>query len=85
MLHSRFVFLIAFCAVVSGCAGAPGVECHGTQWYRLGYEDGLADAKGERERYAASCSNDFNADQYQRGFQDGYSRRPKPAGETKVQ
>ena len=52
---------------------------------RLGYEDGLADAKGERERYAASCSNDFNADQYQRGFQDGYSRRPKPAGETKVQ
>ena len=26
---------------LSGCAGAPGIDCHGTQWYRLGYEDGL--------------------------------------------
>jgi len=85
MPNNHLVFLIAFCAVLSGCAGAPGVECHGTQWYRLGYDDGLADAKAERERYATSCGNDFNADQYQRGFQDGYSRRPKPAGETKVQ
>ena len=85
MRDTRLVFLIAFCALVSGCAGAPGIDCHGTQWYRLGYEDGLADAKAERERYATSCGNDFKADQYQRGFQDGQSRRPQPAGGTKVQ
>jgi hypothetical protein len=60
---------------LSGCVGAPGIDCHGTQWYRLGYEDGLKDARGESERYATSCWNDFNADQYQRGFQDGNSRR----------
>ena len=85
-MNRRLLFLIAFSAlVVAGCAGAPGVECHGTQWYRFGYDDGLADRKGERERYATSCGSDFNADQYQRGFQDGYSRRPPPAGGTKVQ
>lgn len=34
----------------AGCAGAPGVECHGTQWYRLGLEDGMRNASGEAER-----------------------------------
>jgi hypothetical protein len=65
-------------ALVSGCAGAPGIECHGTSWYRLGLQDGMKDARGEEERYAASCNNDFNRAQYQEGFKDGLSRRAKP-------
>ena len=59
----------------AGCAGAPGVECHGTQWYRLGLEDGMKEARGEEERYATSCGNDFNRAQYQEGFQAGLAKR----------
>lgn len=71
---------IAFCALlISGCAGAPGAECHGSNWYRLGYTDGLADAQGERERYAVSCGNDFDVKRYQEGFQEGNARRAKAA------
>jgi hypothetical protein len=65
------VFLLA------ACVGAPGGECHGTQWYRLGLNDGMADATGERERYATSCGPDFNRAQYEEGFRDGLARRPK--------
>ena len=83
MVTRRLVVLVLL--ALSGCAGVAGGECHGSQWYRLGYNDGQADAKGERERYASSCGSDFNAAQYQQGFQDGYSRRAKPAGGTKVQ
>ena len=76
MAGARLFLRVLLLLGLSGCAGAPGVvECHGTQWYRLGYDDGLKDARGERERYAASCGSDFNAQQYQQGFQDGYSRR----------
>jgi hypothetical protein len=64
--------------VFSGCAGAPGIECHGTSWYRLGLDDGMADAQGEVERYATSCGADFNRAQYEQGFRDGLARRPKP-------
>jgi hypothetical protein len=72
--------VLAFCVLVlSGCAGAPGGECHGVQWYRLGLNDGMADAKGELERYAASCGADFGRAQYEEGFRDGLARRPKPA------
>ena len=71
--------LMAAALLVCGCAGAPGIECHGTSWYRLGLEDGMKEARGEEERYAASCSNDFNRAQYQEGFKDGLLRRPKPA------
>lgn len=60
----------------AGCTGVPGVECHGSNWYRLGYDDGRANAGGERERYALSCGNDFDAARYQEGFQEG-SRRAK--------
>jgi hypothetical protein len=64
--------------LVAGCAGAPGAECHGVQWYRLGLDDGMADAKAELERYATSCGPDFNRAQYEQGFRDGLERRPKP-------
>lgn len=68
----------ALLLAVSGCAGAPGIDCHGTQWYRLGLDDGMADAKGELERYATSCGADFGRAQYEEGFRDGLARRPKP-------
>ena len=64
--------------MLAGCAGGPIVECHGTQWYRLGLDDGAAGASGEAERYATSCGADFNRASYQQGFQDGLARRPQP-------
>jgi len=70
--------LMAAALLISGCAGAPGIECHGTSWYRLGLEDGMKEASGEEERYATSCNSDFNRAQYQQGFKDGLARRSKP-------
>jgi hypothetical protein len=73
------ISVVALLLAVSGCAGAPGGgECHGVQWYRLGLDDGMKDAKGELERYAASCGADFGRAQYEQGFRDGLARRPKP-------
>lgn len=63
-------------ALVSACGtGAPGIECHGTSWYRLGLQDGAQEARGEAQRYAASCGNDFNRAQYQEGFEAGSRKR----------
>jgi len=79
MLFRIVLITCALLLAVSGCAGAPGGECHGVQWYRLGLNDGMADAKGELERYATSCGADFGRAQYEEGFRDGLARRPKPA------
>jgi len=78
MLFRIVLITCALLLAVSGCAGAPGGECHGVQWYRLGLNDGMADAKGELERYATSCGADFGRAQYEQGFRDGQARR-KPA------
>jgi hypothetical protein len=72
----RVAYLVIVLAL-AGCAGAPGVECHGTQWYRLGLEDGLQDAKGEIDRYAASCGADFNRAQYEEGYRAGLERKKR--------
>jgi hypothetical protein len=60
--------------LLAGCAGAPGVECHGTQWYRLGLEDGRRNASSEAERYATSCGADFGRASYEQGFRDGLKK-----------
>ena len=73
---SAFRFSVAIYALaLAGCAGVPGVECHGSNWYRLGLNDGAANALGEAERYAASCGSDFDRARYQEGFKDGLARR----------
>ena len=79
MRNASFKISVAAVLVaVSGCAGAPGGgECHGVQWYRLGLNDGMADAKEELERYTKSCGADFNRAQYEEGFRDGVARRKK--------
>lgn len=69
---------IVFVLALSACGGgAPGIECHGTNWYRLGLDDGAAGAHGEVERYATSCGADFNRATYQQGFEAGLARRPQ--------
>ena len=74
-----FPLALAVCAlVVPGCAGAPGIECHGTDWYQLGQRDGTLNARGQGERYAASCGSDFDTARYQEGFQEGFGRRAGP-------
>ena len=65
--------------MLAGCAGGNIVECHGTQWYRVGLDNGTAGAYGEAERYATNCGADFNRASYEQGFQDGLARRPEPA------
>ena len=77
MLLRIVLITCALLLAVSGCAGGV-VECHGVNWYRLGLDDGMADAKGELERYATSCGADFGRAQYEEGFRDGLARRPKP-------
>ena len=79
MLNTRFkTKIVTLLVVLSGCAGAPGGgECHGVQWYRLGLDDGMKDARAEAERYATSCGADFGRAQYEQGFRDGLARRPK--------
>jgi hypothetical protein len=73
------LFALAFAAlVVSGCAGGPGIECQGTDWYPLGQNHGILDARGEAERIAATCGNAFDRARYQEGFQEGFSRRARP-------
>lgn len=64
--------------VVSGCAGGPGIQCQGTDWYQLGQNHGILDARGEAERIAATCGNAFDRARYQEGFQEGFSRRARP-------
>lgn len=72
-------FALPLCAVLlSACAGAPGGECHGESWYRLGLNDGMQDAQAEAKRYEASCGNEFDRARYQEGYRDGLARRPKP-------
>ena len=69
---------IVFLLALAACGGgAPGIECHGTNWYRLGLDDGAAGAHGETERYATSCGADFNRATYQQGFEAGLARRPQ--------
>ena len=78
MLLRTTVITCTLLFAVSGCATSV-VECHGEDWYRIGLEDGKAGANEERKRYEAGCGGDFDAKQYQRGFQEGLSRQPKPA------
>ena len=68
--------------LLAGCAGGPIVECHGTQWYRVGLDDGAAGASGEAERYATSCGADFNRASYEQGFRDGLARAPQRPAPT---
>ena len=73
------VFALTVAAlVVSGCAGGPGIECQGTDWYQLGQNHGILDARGEAERIAGTCGNAFDRSRYQEGFQEGLSRRARP-------
>ena len=76
-MPARIAFALC-AALLFGCAGAPGAECHGTQWYRLGLHDGMQDAQEEAARYQTSCGAAFDRAQYQQGFRDGLARRPKP-------
>jgi hypothetical protein len=71
---------LAFCVLVlSGCTSGPGgIDCHATHWYRMGLNDGMQDAKGEVEGYAARCGAEFDRANYEIGFRDGLARRPKP-------
>ena len=68
---------VLFLLILAGCAGGNIVECHGTQWYRVGLDDGAAGASGEAERYATSCGADFTRASYQQGFRDGLARGPQ--------
>ena len=66
---------ILLCAVLlCGCESMGVVECQGQSWYRLGLNDGKAGAEKERERYVKSCGPDFNAKQYDQGYQEGARR-----------
>jgi hypothetical protein len=72
-MHLRTI-LIACTLLVCGCESVGVAECRGQNWYRLGLNDGKADAKDERERYVKSCGTDFNPNQYDEGYKAGAGR-----------
>ena len=75
---ARFLPVLTFAALaLSGCAGA-GIQCQGTDWYVLGQDHGMLDARGEADRIAGKCGGAFDAARYQEGFREGSSRRARP-------
>jgi hypothetical protein len=66
--------LLVLASLACGCESIGVVECQGQNWYRLGLNDGQAEAKAERERYVKSCGADFDAKRYDQGYREGARR-----------
>ena len=65
--------VIAALVLLAGCAS---VDC-GPDWYAVGERDGVLGASAQEANYAARCGA-VDAVRYREGFQEGFSRRPRP-------
>lgn len=68
---------VAFFTFLAGCAGLNAVDC-GPDWYATGQRDGRLGAQPQEEIYAARCGGGVDSARYRDGWQDGFSRRPRP-------
>jgi hypothetical protein len=57
-------------------ASAPPIA--GPDWYAVGQRDGILGAQPQEESYARRCGGAVDAARYREGWQDGFSRRPRP-------
>lgn len=62
---------------LAGCAGVGAGDC-GPDWYAIGQRDGVLGAQPQAEIYATRCGGGVDAVRYREGWQDGFSRRPRP-------
>jgi hypothetical protein len=69
----RLLFAAAGFVVLSGCAA----DC-GPDWYAVGQRDGVLGAQPQDQLYASRCRGEVDAVRYREGWQDGFSRRPRP-------
>ena len=68
---------LAALTLVAGCASFGAVDC-GSDWYATGQRDGRLGAQPQEEIYARRCGGGVDAVRYRAGWQDGFSRRPRP-------
>lgn len=69
----RVLFAVACFIVLAGCAA----DC-GPDWFAIGQRDGILGAQPQEETYAGRCGGAVDAARYREGWQDGFSRRPRP-------
>ncbi|MGQ0650804.1 MAG: hypothetical protein ACT4P4_00845 [Betaproteobacteria bacterium] len=65
------------CLLAAGCAGILGSDC-GANPYALGQRDGSLGATPQADLYAQRCGAPVDRAKYDAGWQDGFSRRPRP-------
>jgi hypothetical protein len=69
----KLLFAAACLVALAGCAA----DC-GPDWYSIGQRDGVLGASPQDELYARRCGGGVDAVRYREGWQDGFSRRPRP-------
>ena len=73
----KLLMSVAFFTLLAGCAALGSVDC-GPDWYATGQRDGRLGAQPQEEIYARRCGGGVDAARYRDGWQDGFSRRPRP-------
>ena len=73
----KFPFAVACLVALAGCAGLGVADC-GPDWYAVGQRDGVLGAQPQDEIYARRCGGAVDTSRYREGWQDGFSRRPRP-------
>lgn len=67
--------LVAFaCLTLAGCAGMDATECRSSNWYDVGYRDGLFGLQPQDQLYSAQCTRHgaaFDAAKYADGWWQG--------------
>lgn len=73
----RYLLAGACLTAFVGCASIETADC-GPDWYAVGQRDGILGAQPQEEIYARRCGTPVDAARYREGWQDGFSRRPRP-------
>ena len=73
----RYLLGAACLVALAGCAGLKAADC-GPDWFAIGQRDGVLGAQPQEETYARRCGGAVDAARYREGWQDGFSRRPRP-------
>jgi hypothetical protein len=75
----RILLTVACLTMLAGCVRFEELDC-GEDWNALGQRDGVLGAFPQGDVYARRCSGAVDDVRYRDGWDDGYRRRPTPAG-----